>query len=41
VFSSFTTRGGNIGLWHPDRKTYLVGKRITVEFLSDLVVPEE
>jgi hypothetical protein len=41
VYSSFTTRGGNNVLWHPDRKTYLVGKRITDEFLSDLVVPEE
>lgn len=41
VYSSFTTRGGNNVLWHPDRKTYLVGKRITDEFLSNLVVPGE
>jgi hypothetical protein len=41
VYSSFTTRGGNNVLWHPDRKTYLVGKRITDEFLGDLAVPRE
>jgi len=41
VYSSFTTQGGNNVLWHPDRKTYLVGKRITAEFLSGLVAPEQ
>jgi len=40
VYSSFTTRGGNNVLWHPDRKCYLVGKKITDAFLSDLVVPK-
>lgn len=39
VYSSFTTRHGNHVLWHPDRKFFLVGKRITKEFLADLVVP--
>lgn len=39
VYPSFTTRGGNNVLWHPDRKFFLVGKRITPEFLADLVVP--
>jgi hypothetical protein len=40
VYPSFTTRGGNNVLWHPDRKFFLVGKRITAEFLADLSVPE-
>ncbi len=39
VYSSFTTRQGNNVLWHPDRKFFLVGKRITAEFLADLRVP--
>ena len=40
VYSSFTTRGGNNVFWHSDRKCFLVGKKITDEFLSGLVVPE-
>jgi len=40
VYSSFTRRGGNKVLWHPDRKFFLVGKRITDEFLSDLQIPQ-
>jgi len=39
VYPSFTTRRGNRVLWHPDRKFFLLGKRITDEFLSDLQVP--
>ncbi|MCX6892093.1 MAG: sialidase family protein [Verrucomicrobia bacterium] len=39
VYSSFTTRKGNDVLWHPDRKFYLVGKKITPDFLADLKVP--
>jgi hypothetical protein len=39
VYSSFTTQGGNNVLWHPDRKFFLLGKRITAEFLADLSVP--
>jgi len=39
LYPSFTTRGGNDVLWHPDRKFFLVGKRITREWLSDLAVP--
>jgi len=39
LYSSFTTRGGNNVLWHADRKCFLVGKRITPEFLADLTVP--
>jgi hypothetical protein len=39
VYTSFTTRRGNNVLWHPDRKFFLVGKRVTPEFLAGLVVP--
>jgi len=39
VYSSFTNRGGNDVLWHPDRKFFLLGKRVTTEWLSDLHVP--
>src|SRR5690606_1546195 len=39
VYPSFTTRGGNDVLWHPDRKFFLLGKRITREWLADLEVP--
>ncbi|MBT5605785.1 MAG: hypothetical protein HN742_30490, partial [Lentisphaerae bacterium] len=38
-YSSFTTRGGNNVLWHPDRKFFLLGKQITDDFLADLSVP--
>jgi len=41
VYSSFTTCGGNNVLWHPDRKFFLLGKKVTDEFLADLVVPKE
>lgn len=41
VYSSFTTRGGNNVLWHPDRKCFLLGKKITAEFLADLTVPDK
>ncbi len=40
VYPSFTTHAGENVLWHPDRKFFLVGKRITDEFLADLKVPE-
>lgn len=40
VYPSFTTRGGENVLWHPDRKFFLVGKRISDEFLDGLTVPE-
>jgi hypothetical protein len=38
-YTSFTTRKGNNVLWHPERKFFLLGKRITTEFLADLHVP--
>lgn len=41
VYSSFTTLDGNNVLWHPDRKCFLVGKKITTEFLKELSVPRE
>lgn len=40
VYSSFTTRKGNNVLWHPDRKFFLVGKKVTPEFLAGLTVPK-
>jgi len=39
VYPSVTNRKGNFVLWHPDRKFFLLGKRITDEWLSDLSVP--
>jgi hypothetical protein len=36
IYTSFTnTQGGNI-LWYPDRKFFLLGKKITPEFLTGL-----
>ncbi len=40
VYPSVTTRGGTNVLWHPDRKFFLLGKRISDECLADLTVPE-
>ena len=40
VYPSFTTRDGNNVLWHPERKFFLLGKRVTAEWLDDLCVPE-
>ena len=39
VYPSVTNRRGNFVLWHPDRKFFLLGKRITPEWLADLEVP--
>ena len=39
VYPSMTNRRGNDVLWHPDRKFFLLGKRITREWLADLEVP--
>lgn len=46
VYSSFTVRTGRGSgpspehvFWHPDRKFFLVGKKVTPEFLQDLTVP--
>ena len=41
VYPSVTNRNGNFVLWHPDRKFFLLGKRITPEWLAELRVPEE
>lgn len=38
VYPSFTTRGGENVLWHPDRKFFLVGKKVAPDFLADLKV---
>ena len=39
VYPSTTRRNGEFVLWHPDRKFFLVGKRITADWLADLSVP--
>ena len=36
LYTSFTNRHGNDVLWYPDTKFFLLGKRITPAFLSDL-----
>lgn len=38
VYPSVTMRGGNFVLWHPGRKFFLLGKRITDDRLADLTV---
>jgi hypothetical protein len=40
VYTSMTNRRGNDVLWHPDRKFFLLGKRITQEWLANLEVPK-
>ncbi len=40
VYTSFTSRDGNNVLWYPDRKCFLLGKRIPDSFLAELTVPE-
>jgi len=39
VYPSTTNRKGNFVLWHPDRKFFLLGKKITPEFLAGMTVP--
>jgi hypothetical protein len=39
IYTSFTTQRGNNVLWYPDRKCFLLGKRISPEFLTGLNVP--
>jgi len=41
VYPSVTNRKGHFVLWHPERKFFLLGKRITPEWLADLKVPVE
>ncbi len=41
VYPSVTHRDGNFVLWHPDRKFFLLGKRIAPEWLADLEAPRE
>lgn len=41
LYTSFTTRNGENVLWHPDRKFFLLGKKITPAFLAGLSVPAE
>lgn len=41
LYTSFTTQNGNNVLWHPDRKFFLLGKKITAAFLAGLEVPKK
>ncbi|MBN1490445.1 MAG: hypothetical protein JXA69_11065, partial [Phycisphaerae bacterium] len=38
-YTSFTVRNGINVLWHPERKFFLLGKKITPELLAGLTVP--
>jgi hypothetical protein len=40
TYDSLTERNGKRILWYPDRKHFLLGKRITDEWLADMNVPE-
>lgn len=39
IYTSFTIRGGDNILWYPDRKCFLLGKRITPQTLEGLTAP--
>lgn len=39
VYPSVTNRRGDFVLWHPERKFFLLGKKITNEWLADLKAP--
>ncbi len=41
MYASFTIRDGQWVLWYPDRKFFLLGKRITPAWRAKLSVPEE
>jgi hypothetical protein len=40
LYASFTTCNHEDVLWHPDRNFFLLGKRVTAQFLADLHAPE-
>jgi hypothetical protein len=40
MYASFTSRGGNTVLWYPERKFFLLAKRITAEMLEGLAAPK-
>jgi hypothetical protein len=40
VYPSVTNRNGQTVLWHPDRKFFLLGKKITPEIIEGLDVPK-
>jgi len=41
LYSSFTTRRGNNVLWYPERKFFLLGKKIDAGLLAGLSVPSQ
>lgn len=40
MYSSFTNQNGSDVFWYPDRKCFLLGKKITNDLLMDLKIPE-
>lgn len=40
VYTSVTNRNGNDVLWHPDRKFFLLGKKISPEIIEGLNAPQ-
>lgn len=40
MYASLTSRAGNTVLWYPERKFYLLGKKITAELLEGLTAPK-
>lgn len=40
MYSSLTERDDTRIFWYPDRKHFLLGRHITDEFLSDMIVPQ-
>lgn len=41
MYASVTTNAEGLVLWYPDRKFFLLGKKITREFLAEISVPPE
>lgn len=41
TYSSLTEHKGERVIWYPDRKHFLLGKKVTDEWLAELVVPEK
>jgi hypothetical protein len=39
LYSSFTVRQGQAVLWYPERKFFLLGRKITPEFFADFKLP--
>ena len=40
MYPSLTEKDGVRVIWYPDRKHFLLGKKVTDEWMKDMVVPE-